>query len=56
MTTQQALKRSTQLGASPPAAAERSSRLLLLVTLSASAGVIHAKALFDHAGHYARQA
>jgi hypothetical protein len=52
MSTRAALKRPTHLGPSPPPAAERSSRLLLLVALSASAGVIHAKALVDHAGHY----
>lgn len=51
MSTQAALKHPTHQGPSPPAAAERSSRVLLLVVLSASAGVIHAKALFDHAGH-----
>src|SRR4051794_28129990 len=33
-------------------AVERSPRLLLLVALSGSAGVIHARALFDHASHY----
>jgi uncharacterized membrane protein YsdA (DUF1294 family) len=32
--------------------AERSERTLLLVGLSAAAGVIHARALFDHATHY----
>jgi hypothetical protein len=35
-----------------PGAASRTPRLLLLVALSASAGVIHARALFDHASHY----
>jgi len=30
----------------------RSERLLLLVVISAGAGVIHAKAMFDHATHY----
>jgi hypothetical protein len=33
-------------------AVERSPRLLLLVAVSGSAGVIHARALFDHASHY----
>src|SRR4051794_28017056 len=39
----------------PPAetiGAVRSERVMLLVSLSAAAGVIHAKALFDHASHY----
>ena len=34
------------------AAAERSERTMLLVVLSAMTGLIHAKALFDHASHY----
>jgi hypothetical protein len=34
------------------AAAARSERVMLLVGLSAAGGVIHAKALFDHASHY----
>jgi hypothetical protein len=40
----------------PPAAeaapAERSERTMLLVALGLSAGIIHARALFDHATHY----
>ena len=32
--------------------AARSARLVLLVVISACAGVIHAKAMFDHATHY----
>jgi hypothetical protein len=52
MSTQAALRRPTDPDPSPPAAQERSSRLLLLVALSMFAGVIHAKALFDHVGHY----
>jgi hypothetical protein len=35
-----------------PRAVERSARTLSLVALSGSAGVIHARALVDHAGHY----
>lgn len=34
------------------ASAARSERTLLLVCLSAAAGLIHAKALIDHVGHY----
>ncbi len=34
------------------ASAERSERTLMLVGLSLAAGVIHAKALVDHASHY----
>jgi hypothetical protein len=52
MSTQAPLKRPAHPGPSPPVATECSSRVLLLVTLSASAGVIHARALVDHAGHY----
>jgi hypothetical protein len=39
----------TQTEAEP---VERSDRILLVVGLSLAAGVIHAKALFDHATHY----
>jgi hypothetical protein len=43
----------TQERATPQAAvAARSERVMLLVSLSAAAGVIHGKALFDHASHY----
>lgn len=34
------------------ASVARSQRTLLLVVLAAAAGLIHVKALFDHAGHY----
>lgn len=40
-----------QTGPGQPDAA-RSERLVLLVVISACAGVIHAKAMFDHATHY----
>ena len=39
----------TRVAAEPPA---RSERTMLLVVLAAAAGLIHAKALFDHAPHY----
>ena len=43
-----------EVEAGPPAsvAAERSPQIKLIVALSAAAGVIHAKAMFDHASHY----
>jgi hypothetical protein len=37
---------------SDEATAARSPRLMLIVALSAAAGVIHARAMFDHASHY----
>lgn len=46
-----AIEHSTEPSLAPPAGA-RSPRLLLLVALSGSAGLIHARALFDHASHY----
>ena len=38
--------------ATDASSAERSERTMLLVVLSAAAGLIHAKALIDHAPHY----
>jgi len=46
-----AIEHPTKPGSAPPAG-RRSPRLLLLVALSGSAGLIHARALIDHAGHY----
>jgi hypothetical protein len=39
-------------GVAEPVPAERSDRTMLLVGLSIAAGVVHARALFDHATHY----
>ena len=39
-------------GDAQTASGERSERVLLLVSLSAAAGLIHGKALVDHAAHY----
>ncbi|MBW3607189.1 MAG: hypothetical protein KY463_02330 [Actinobacteria bacterium] len=47
-----ATERARARSAPDAACAERSERTRLLVVLAAAAGLIHAKALFDHATHY----